>query len=101
MLDSCSEARVARSDRTLQAELARQMHMDAGGMTRLPVAGPMMPRSQTLLLSSYPRATRAADDLFLGSALLFLALVALAWFTRRPQPAGGGAGAAADAGGAH
>ncbi|MCM5680239.1 DHA2 family efflux MFS transporter permease subunit [Schlegelella sp. S2-27] len=43
--------------------------------------------------------TRAADDLFFGSALLFLALVGLAWFTRRPPPSGGGA--AADAGGAH
>ena len=43
--------------------------------------------------------TRAADDIFYGSAVLFLALIALIWFTRRP-PKLGGAGAA-DAGGAH
>ena len=30
--------------------------------------------------------TRAADDIFLGSAWLFLALIALIWMTRRPPP---------------
>ena len=29
--------------------------------------------------------TRAADDIFLASAWIFLALIALIWFTRRPQ----------------
>lgn len=43
--------------------------------------------------------TRAADDIFLGSAGIFLALIGLIWLTRRP-PRMGGAGAA-DAGGAH
>ncbi|MEK8031649.1 DHA2 family efflux MFS transporter permease subunit [Ideonella sp. DXS29W] len=43
--------------------------------------------------------TRAADDIFYGSALLFLALIGLIWFTKRP-PRIGGAGPA-DAGGAH
>jgi DHA2 family multidrug resistance protein len=43
--------------------------------------------------------TRAADDIFYGSAVLFLALIALIWFTRRPPKlAGAGPG---DAGGAH
>nr|WP_310734582.1 DHA2 family efflux MFS transporter permease subunit [Azohydromonas caseinilytica] len=41
--------------------------------------------------------TRAADDVFLGSAFLFLLLIGLIWFTKRP--ARGAAGA--DAGGAH
>jgi MFS transporter, DHA2 family, multidrug resistance protein len=30
--------------------------------------------------------TRAADDIFLASAWLFLGLIGLIWFTRRPQP---------------
>jgi DHA2 family multidrug resistance protein len=30
--------------------------------------------------------TRAADDIFLASAWLFLALIALIWMTRRPPP---------------
>lgn len=42
--------------------------------------------------------TRAADDIFLGSAVLFLALIGMIWMTRRPARAGG---MAADAGGAH
>jgi DHA2 family multidrug resistance protein len=42
--------------------------------------------------------TRAADDIFYGSALLFLALIGLIWFTKRPPKIGG---APADAGGAH
>jgi len=44
--------------------------------------------------------TRAADDIFFGSALLFLGLIGLLWFTDRPAPLAGAAGAA-DAGGAH
>jgi DHA2 family multidrug resistance protein len=39
--------------------------------------------------------TRAADDIFLGSAILFLALIALVWVTKPLR------GAAVDAGGAH
>lgn len=42
--------------------------------------------------------TRAADDIFLGSALLFLGLIGLIWFTRRPPRVGA---QAVDAGGAH
>ncbi len=40
--------------------------------------------------------TRAADDIFVGSAYLFLVLIVLIWFTRRPG-SGGDAGAAAGA----
>jgi DHA2 family multidrug resistance protein len=43
--------------------------------------------------------TRAADDIFLGSAGIFLTLIGLIWLTRRP-PRMGSAGAA-DAAGAH
>jgi DHA2 family multidrug resistance protein len=41
--------------------------------------------------------TRAADDIFLGSAVLFLVLISSIWLTRRPAQHG----APADAGGAH
>ena len=44
--------------------------------------------------------TRAADDIFLISALLFLLLIGLVWMTRRPPRAVPGA-AAVDTGGAH
>ncbi|RYF53074.1 MAG: MFS transporter, partial [Comamonadaceae bacterium] len=43
--------------------------------------------------------TRAANDIFLGSAFLFLLLIGLIWLTKRPPRAAGGG--AADAGGAH
>ena len=43
--------------------------------------------------------TRAADDVFLASSMMFLALISLIWLTRRPAPHA--ANAATDAGGAH
>ena len=43
--------------------------------------------------------TRAADDIFLASAGVFLSLIALIWMTRRPLRQGQGAGA--DTAGAH
>ncbi|HSI47968.1 MAG TPA: DHA2 family efflux MFS transporter permease subunit [Ideonella sp.] len=43
--------------------------------------------------------TRAADDIFIGSALLFVLLIGLIWLTKRPAAHAGGA--PADAGGAH
>jgi DHA2 family multidrug resistance protein len=43
--------------------------------------------------------TRAADDIFLASAGIFLGLIALIWLTRRPPRAGGPA--PVDAGGGH
>ena len=42
--------------------------------------------------------TRAADDIFLGSAVVFLLLISLIWLTKRPAPH---KPATADAGGAH
>ena len=41
--------------------------------------------------------TRAADDIFLASAVIFLGLISLIWLTRRPARVG----PAVDAGGAH
>jgi DHA2 family multidrug resistance protein len=43
--------------------------------------------------------TRAADDIFLASAGLFIGLIGLIWLTKRPARAAGGA--PVDAGGAH
>lgn len=43
--------------------------------------------------------TRAADDIFLGSAGLFLLLIGLIWLTKRPTQ--GGSSGGADASGAH
>jgi MFS transporter, DHA2 family, multidrug resistance protein len=43
--------------------------------------------------------TRAADDIFLASAFIFVALIGLIWLTKRPPQAGGPT--AVDAGGAH
>ncbi len=42
--------------------------------------------------------TRAADDIFLASSFLFLALIGLIWLTQRPAAHGGGS---TDAAGAH
>ncbi|WP_120967696.1 DHA2 family efflux MFS transporter permease subunit [Comamonas sp. lk] len=41
--------------------------------------------------------TRAADDIFLASSFLFLSLIILIWFTKRPEASAGGADAAAGA----
>ncbi len=43
--------------------------------------------------------TRAADDIFAGSAAVFLLLIGMIWFTKRPVRVSGAG--AADAGGAH
>ena len=45
--------------------------------------------------------TRAADDIFLVSSWLFVALVSLVWMTRRPPRLAKAPGPGADAGGAH
>jgi len=42
--------------------------------------------------------TRAADDIFMASAWIFLGLISMIWLTRKPQARGAPAG---DAGGAH
>ena len=46
--------------------------------------------------------TRAADDIFLASAVIFVLLIGLVWLTRRPPRLVGSPGSAAEyAGGAH
>jgi DHA2 family multidrug resistance protein len=45
--------------------------------------------------------TWAADDIFIGSAVMFLFLIFTIWFTRRPPKLAAGAGPSVDAGGAH
>ncbi|MNY71581.1 Multidrug export protein EmrB [compost metagenome] len=64
----------------------------ASGMTQLQAL------AQVNRLIDQQAFTRAANDIFLGSAGLFLLLIGLIWLTKRP--AQGGA-APADAGGAH
>jgi MFS transporter, DHA2 family, multidrug resistance protein len=45
--------------------------------------------------------TRAADDIFYASALIFIALIGLVWFTRRPSTLAGPATGPGGGGGAH
>ena len=52
----------------------------AGGLTE-PAA-----LAQLTRLIDQQAHTRAADDIFLVSAWLFLGLIALIWLTRRPPP---------------
>ena len=71
-------------------------NLSAGGLTD-PAA-----LAQVNRLIDQQAFTRAADDIFLASAGLFVALIALVWLTRRPARMGGpGTGPAADAAGAH
>jgi DHA2 family multidrug resistance protein len=68
--------------------------LQAGGL------GPEQALFQLDRLVSQQAYTRAADDVFLVSAAVFLLLIPLVWLTRRPARSGRGGGAA-DAGGAH
>jgi DHA2 family multidrug resistance protein len=70
----------------------------ADAWARLAAAGlsPEQIAAQLNRLIDQQAFTRAADDVFYGSALLFLLLMGLVWFTRRPARGG-----AVDAGGAH
>jgi len=76
-------------DPALADALAR---LQAGGLGE----GAAMAQLQRLI--DQQAYTRAADDIFLASAWIFLAMIGLIWLTRRPPRA---AGAPADAGGAH
>lgn len=60
----------------------------AQAMAGLQAAGLSEPAAlaQITRLIDQQAHTRAADDIFLVSAWLFLGLIALIWFTRRPQP---------------
>lgn len=73
----------------------------AGTLATLQSAGlsPQQALAQVNRMIDQQAYTRAADDIFYGSALLFLALIGLIWFTRRPPRLAGAA--PADASGAH
>lgn len=68
-------------------------------MSKLAAAGlsPEQAVAQINRLVDQQAFTRAADDIFLGSAVLFVTLIAMVWLTRRYK----GGAAPADAGGAH
>jgi DHA2 family multidrug resistance protein len=67
-------------------------------LSRLTAAGfsPEQAAAQINRLIDQQAFTRAADDVFYGSAMLFIVLIALVWTTRRQRGA-----ASADAAGAH
>ena len=71
---------------------------DLAGNTQKILAAAEQAYAQINRLIDQQAFTRAADDIFLGSAMLFLLLIVLIWFTKRPAPHGGGA---AEAAGAH
>jgi DHA2 family multidrug resistance protein len=81
----------------LTERLAKGDPVTTGWLDRLTGAGlsPEQAMAQVNRLIDQQAYTRAADDIFLGSSFLFLALIVMIWFTARPK------GAAADAGGAH
>ncbi|MEO8298182.1 MAG: DHA2 family efflux MFS transporter permease subunit, partial [Burkholderiales bacterium] len=81
--------RLQTGDPVAQEALGR---MTAGGLS------PEQALAQLNRLIDQQAMTRAADDIFYASSLLFVAMIALIWFTRRPPRAGG---AAVDLGGAH
>ncbi|AKJ30003.1 multidrug resistance protein B [Caldimonas brevitalea] len=66
---------------------------------RLTAAGlsPEQAMAQITRMIDQQAYTRAADDIFLASAVLFVSLISMLWLTRRRQ----GGAAAVDAGGAH
>ena len=68
-------------------------NLTASGLTQ------MQALAQINRLIDQQAFTRAANDIFLGSAGLFLLLIGLIWLTRRPARTGGAG--AADAAGAH
>ena len=73
-----------------------------GGLTGAGLSDPAALAQITRMIDQQAY-TRAADDIFLASAVMFLLLIGLIWLTKRPprlQAAGAGA-AAADLGAAH
>ena len=88
------------------AHLAEGLQLGSGAMAdalaslRAAGLGEGAALAQITRLIDQQAYTRAADDIFLASAVIFLALIGLVWLTRRPAPIKPGA-AAVDAGGAH
>ena len=75
--------------------------MFAATLAKLTAAGLSQPKAlaQINRLIDQQAFSRAADDIFIGSAGIFLQLIGLIWLTKRPPRAAGGG--AVDAGGAH
>jgi len=95
------ESRAALHHAHLTEPMTGQQDALSGALTGLNQAG--LTTDQALIqinrLIDVQAFTRAADDIFIGSALLFVLLIGLIWLTKRPAPHAGGA--PADAGGAH
>ncbi|MFZ5548262.1 MAG: DHA2 family efflux MFS transporter permease subunit [Pseudomonadota bacterium] len=93
--------RAAMHHAHLTEPLANGQGALASTLATLQAAGlsPQQALAQVNRLIDQQAYTRAADDIFFGSAILFLALIGLIWFTRRPPRLAGAA--PADAGGAH
>jgi len=93
------ENRAALHHAHLTEHLAGDDPVTVDALSRLSAAGftPDAAFAQLNRLIDQQAFTRAADDIFLGSALCFLVLVLSIWFTQRPPRRPG----IADAGGAH
>ena len=70
---------------------------DLAGNTQKILAAAEQAYAQINRLIDQQAFTRAADDIFLASSFLFLSLIVLIWFTKRPASAAGAADAAAGA----
>ena len=92
------ESRATMHHAHLTERLALGDPVTADAMSRLAAAGfsPDQAAAQINRLIDQQAFTRAADDIFYGSAILFIVLIALVW-TTRPAPGA----ASADAAGAH
>ena len=97
------ESRAALHHAHLTESLVQGQGVFAQTLNGLTSAGLSMEQAlaQVNRLIEQQAYTRAVDDIFLGSAYLFLLLIGVIWLTKRPDSGGAGAGAAADAGGAH
>ncbi|MFT4241576.1 MAG: DHA2 family efflux MFS transporter permease subunit [Acidovorax sp.] len=93
------ESRAAMHHAHLTEGLVQGQGVFAATLDKLTAAGLSQPQAlaQINRLIDQQAFTRAADDIFIGSAGIFLLLIGLIWLTKRPARGG----AAADAGGAH
>ena len=95
------DSRAALHHAHLTETLVQGQGVFAQTLNGLTASGLSMPQAlaQVNRLIDQQAYTRAADDIFLGSAFLFLTLIGTIWLTHRPPRVTGGA--AVDAGGAH
>ncbi len=95
------ESRATLHHQHLVEQLGQGSPVAGETISKLTAAGlsPEQALGQINRLIDQQAFTRAADDIFLGSAVLFVLLIVAVWFTRRPPKIIGSA--AVDAGGAH